>query len=151
MSKRIQRKRIKGWRMPENAVSVTRPGLFGNPFGGDREEAVRAYRSWLAGEPTGHLYAGLNPQHREEVLRNIVKLVGKDLACWCDNGPCHADVLLEYAANMSKQTRYMCKMCGRSKFTRIRQPHRCNSQFRKRWPRGTWGEVIVRNAQTGKP
>lgn len=29
---RIQRRRVKGWRMPENTVSVTRPGPFGNPF-----------------------------------------------------------------------------------------------------------------------
>lgn len=32
MPKRIQRKRTKGWRMPENALSVTRPSMFGNPF-----------------------------------------------------------------------------------------------------------------------
>ena len=30
--KRIQRKRVKGWRMPDNTVSVTRPGRWGNPF-----------------------------------------------------------------------------------------------------------------------
>jgi hypothetical protein len=30
MPKRIQRKRTKGWRMPPNTVSVTRPGPFGN-------------------------------------------------------------------------------------------------------------------------
>jgi hypothetical protein len=29
---RIQRKRAKGWRMPANTVSVTRPGQFGNPY-----------------------------------------------------------------------------------------------------------------------
>lgn len=29
---RIQRRRVKGWRMPGNTVSVTRPGPFGNPF-----------------------------------------------------------------------------------------------------------------------
>lgn len=29
---RIQRKRTKGWKMPENTVSVTRPGKWGNPF-----------------------------------------------------------------------------------------------------------------------
>jgi len=29
---RVQRKRTKGWRMPENTVSVTRPGRWGNPF-----------------------------------------------------------------------------------------------------------------------
>jgi hypothetical protein len=32
MPKRIQRKRIKGWRMPENAVYVGRPTRWGNPF-----------------------------------------------------------------------------------------------------------------------
>lgn len=30
--KRIQRKRTKGWRMPEGAVSVCRPSIWGNPF-----------------------------------------------------------------------------------------------------------------------
>lgn len=32
MPKRIQRKRTKGWRMPEDAVSVSRPSRWGNPF-----------------------------------------------------------------------------------------------------------------------
>lgn len=30
--KRIQRKRTKGWRMPEGAVYVGRPTIYGNPF-----------------------------------------------------------------------------------------------------------------------
>jgi hypothetical protein len=29
---RVQRKRTKGWRMPPNTVSVTRPGRWGNPW-----------------------------------------------------------------------------------------------------------------------
>ena len=29
---RIQRRRTKGWRMPEGAVYVGRPSLFGNPW-----------------------------------------------------------------------------------------------------------------------
>ena len=32
MPKRIQRRRTKGWKMPEGAVCVTRPGPWGNPF-----------------------------------------------------------------------------------------------------------------------
>lgn len=32
MPERIQRKRTKGWRMPEDAVFVGRPGKWGNPF-----------------------------------------------------------------------------------------------------------------------
>jgi hypothetical protein len=30
--KRIQRKRTKGWKIPDNTVSITRPGKWGNPF-----------------------------------------------------------------------------------------------------------------------
>ena len=30
--KRIQRKRVKGWKMPENTVYVGRPTKWGNPF-----------------------------------------------------------------------------------------------------------------------
>lgn len=32
MTERIQRKRTKGWRMPEGAVYVGRPSRWGNPF-----------------------------------------------------------------------------------------------------------------------
>lgn len=103
MPERVQLSRKAGWRMPENTVSVARPGRWGNPFKvGDRiqadpsqptavcfsqAEAVEAYRHLLA-----------QPQmvkFREEVRSN---LRGKNLACWCRPGtPCHADVLLELA------------------------------------------------------
>lgn len=50
------------------------------------ELAVKAYRAWLMDQ-------------RNETLREKAKLVlrGHDLACWCPEGPCHADVLLEIA------------------------------------------------------
>ncbi|HEV7253822.1 MAG TPA: DUF4326 domain-containing protein [Mesorhizobium sp.] len=101
---RIQLKRTKGWRMPENTVKVDRSTKWGNPFvvgqvrffindndPNDRlviqpttvEEAVAAFR-WLVEQPS----------RREAIL----KLRGKNLACWCKSGePCHADVLLELA------------------------------------------------------
>ena len=51
--KRIQRKRVKGWRMPDNTVSVTRPGRWGNPFpvSGHRvaAESVALFRIALLG------------------------------------------------------------------------------------------------------
>lgn len=70
---RIQRKRTKGWKMPENTVCVTRPGPWGNPFDfrsadccwlalsygcrGDRlgrlEASVRAFRDWVSPPPKG--------------------------------------------------------------------------------------------------
>lgn len=30
--KRIQRRRVKGWRKPEGTISVCRPSKYGNPF-----------------------------------------------------------------------------------------------------------------------
>lgn len=73
MPQRIQRKRTKGWRMPPNTVSVTRPGKWGNPFDfrpsnccwlalsygcrGDRagrqEASVKAFREWIEPPPKG--------------------------------------------------------------------------------------------------
>lgn len=87
---RIQRKRTKGWRMPDGAVSVTRPGRFGNPFraginGVRFDNCLSMHETYclvrLRGEPEW-----LEP------------LRGKDLACFCKEGaPCHADVLLRLA------------------------------------------------------
>ncbi|WP_136685682.1 DUF4326 domain-containing protein [Falsirhodobacter xinxiangensis] len=107
MPKRIQRSRAKGWRMPDGAIYVGRPGLFGNPWSiaearefveesGDQRDpaaiAVEWFRVWITG--TGHQGRRYPPTSRmiQERLR------GKDLVCWCPIGkPCHADVLLELA------------------------------------------------------
>lgn len=94
MPKRIQRKRTKGWRMPEGAVYVGRPTKWGNPFPiidyhdpNDRRASVAMFKMWL--------YHPDRTKLREQV---ISELRGKDLACWCrPNQECHADVLLELA------------------------------------------------------
>lgn len=104
---RIQLRRVKGYRMPPDAVNVARPTKWGNPFKvgtpgypwGDpieyqhpmtRQEAVDEYENWLAG------------LHHDKPTFDVSELRGKDLACWCaltdSNGrtvPCHAAVLLE--------------------------------------------------------
>lgn len=95
---RIQRKRTKGWRMADNAVSVCRPGIFGNPFRVTEDrtqgEAVEAFRIWLTQDGTD---AGI-PEAKQIILNKLNTLRGKDLACFCSlNSPCHADVLLELA------------------------------------------------------
>jgi hypothetical protein len=109
MPERIQRKRTKGWRMPENAVYVGRATGWGNPWkegstgwtvkpGGwidrephpplTREQAVESFKNSME-----HFYED------PEALANLrANLAGKDLACWCPlDKPCHADVLLKLA------------------------------------------------------
>ncbi len=88
MPERIQRKRTKGWTMPENTVYVGRPSKWGNPYRvtpeRTRGEAMSAYEIWFA--------VLMPPEFREAVKR---ELRGKNLACWCREGArCHADLLL---------------------------------------------------------
>lgn len=104
--RRVQLKRTKGWRMPENTVSVARPGFWGNPFSvtqkmrpGARcgplyiavptaEDAVECFREMLRADG----------ETAEAMRAALPELRGKNLACWCPlDEPCHADVLLELA------------------------------------------------------
>lgn len=122
MPQRIQRKRTKGWRMPEGAVYVGRPSRWGNPFGVEQAneggwyvvQRSRRERWWTPDNDTkecavalavkvyrGEIGGFWNAGYREHVRR---ELAGRDLACWCpledatgNPVPCHADVLLEVA------------------------------------------------------
>ena len=92
---RVQIRRIKGWRMPPNTVSVARPSRYGNPHrigfcpvcGVDhtREEALAEFKAQLA-------------QYSEWDYERFDVLRGKNLACYCAlDQACHADILLEIA------------------------------------------------------
>lgn len=106
--KRIQLKRTKGWRLPENTVVVSRPSVWGNPFSvvdvidvynGDKRAAqadcVRSFEqlidnTTLQDNRSARLFL------KRKVIRKALK--GKNLACWCKPGwPCHGDVLLRIA------------------------------------------------------
>lgn len=92
MPERIQRKRVKGWKMPPGTIYVGRPTRWGNHFevgpGCTAEEAAALFRR--SAEAT----FAVSPEYRE----SLEALRGKDLACWCKIGqPCHADVLLDLA------------------------------------------------------
>jgi len=79
---RVQRKRTRGWRMPENTVYVGRPSRWGNPFTGPN--AIERFKEHYASE--------FLQQRAKQCLR------GKNLCCWCSlDKPCHADVLLRIA------------------------------------------------------
>lgn len=87
--KRIQMKRIKGWKMPRNSVYVGRPSRWGNKYkvgvDGTATQCVEKFREWAL--------------HCQEFFFDARhELSGKDLVCWCAlNKPCHADVLLDIA------------------------------------------------------
>jgi hypothetical protein len=104
MPVRIQRKRARGWRMPEGAVYVGRPTRYGNPFvvgrDGTRQECLKLYQSLAAGYLVLSRKATIDEQRRAHRAMCDAKryLRGKDLVCWCPlDQPCHADVLLEIA------------------------------------------------------
>lgn len=102
MPKRIQRKRTKGWKMPDGAVYVGRPTKHGNPFVASAMEspevAVDNYRRWIAARDAGLKRSGkkyFDGPYSVDIRR---ELRGKDLACWCPlDQPCHVDFLLEIA------------------------------------------------------
>ncbi len=106
MPVRIQRKRTKGWKMPENTLYVGRPSRFGNPY-------VAGQLKVLGYTETGKSIS-VTPKDAEHAVRlfreyaNKYKaffreqLQGKNLACWCRIGDfCHADVLLKLANPMT--------------------------------------------------
>ncbi len=109
---RIQRQRIKGWRLPANTVIVDRSSRFGNPFtaAGCREagyegtdeaiahRCVEAFRTWLGPYWRNNWDSEESLRKRQFILDHLGDLRGKNLACWCKpDMPCHADVLLELA------------------------------------------------------
>lgn len=103
---RIQRKRTKGWRMPEGAVYVGRPTRWGNPFVVHTAEILmrpETGEDWWY--PNGDARQGAVDMFRDLagprplwLPAAISELRSRDLACWCPlDQPCHADVLLELA------------------------------------------------------
>ncbi|WP_049871580.1 DUF4326 domain-containing protein [Catenulispora acidiphila] len=124
LPRRIQLSRQKGWRKPEGAVVVSRPGPWGNPFSVTKgsvgwyiyeplsrqqfdelgslttraeaqELAVHLYGAWLKGD----LFAVELELRRRRILEHLPALAGKDLCCWCAPGTaCHVDVLLPLVA-----------------------------------------------------
>ncbi|MDU0348316.1 DUF4326 domain-containing protein [Actinomyces sp. MRS3W] len=126
--RRIQRRRTRGWRMPNDVVYVGRGSRWGNQFivgrtylistfgralehigfhqqidpqpftPTSRADVVEMYLAWFQGNLVVPLY---EPYSRTIPRQEDIQadLMGRDLACWCPlDEPCHADVLLALAA-----------------------------------------------------
>ena len=115
---RIQRKRTKGWRMPENTVYVGRGSKWGNPYSVYKlkKTSSRYNRGkWCVLYSAGRLGCDIYwfddratainkaieefKEKRLPYLKQFISdLKGKNLSCWCKlSDPCHSDVLLELA------------------------------------------------------
>lgn len=119
---RIQLRRTKGWRKPEETVVVARPSRWGNPFRIVRVEctAPAGGLCWTVTDGRRLTKEHLGDQDVHEMAVEMFRLHtgpmgdyeyddatltrlrrelgGRDLACWCPlDRPCHADVLLELA------------------------------------------------------
>ena len=122
MAKRIQRHRTKGWRMPEGAIYVGRPTIWGNPYRVVRQGKTKwDVYAFEGSSPTATFVSRTGVEARAFAVERLLclidtdrdpwgadrirnELAGSDLACWCpledEHGnrvPCHADVLLEIA------------------------------------------------------
>jgi len=109
MPERIQRKRTKGWRMPDGAIYVGRPTRWGNIYRIEKivylnsaayksrsEYVVELFRLLVTGKLQTTIREDI--ECRDRILASLHELRGHDLACWCPlDQPCHADVLLELA------------------------------------------------------
>jgi hypothetical protein len=111
MPERIQLSRRKGHRKPPGAIVVARPSRWGNPYrlypglrnllvdqwGNEYSCAPGEWRGVAVRKFREDLVDGRLPYNQDDVVR---ELRGHDLACWCaPSFPCHADVLLDIAAN----------------------------------------------------
>jgi|SRR3989304_1812230 len=119
--KRIQRKRTKGFKTPENTIYVGRPTKWGNPFidisdivyvdASHRRTILSKWVYYGTVSETGgaaklyrDMIMDLNSHEVETEIYNKFKLIrdthrdleGKNLSCFCSTSiPCHADTLLE--------------------------------------------------------
>lgn len=109
--KRIQRKRTKGWKMPENTVYVGRPSKWDNPYKVEfinnvyycilqrKDKRVLPFSSKTREDALNRcirLYKILIKIKTKAGKLDITELKSKNLACWCSlDKPCHADILLK--------------------------------------------------------
>lgn len=107
--KRVQRKRTKGFRLPENTICVNRGTKWGNPFKIGALVDLDWFPIFDSIDTLHYITRSYEVKTAEEAvylfkkycvprLEGINELSGKHLACFCSlDEKCHADVLLEIA------------------------------------------------------
>ena len=68
---------------------------FGNPFhmrrDGNRKTVIKKFEKWLKGDA----YKVVDPERRKWILKNLCKLKGKRLGCYCSPKACHGDIYIK--------------------------------------------------------
>lgn len=102
---RIQRKRSKGFKLPDNCICISRGTKWGNPFTVSelgRTEAIRRFKECLLKPAMAYRYFCYMEETITQTNRfrwmaeHLQDLRGKDIACFCSTDEdCHGDVLIE--------------------------------------------------------
>lgn len=105
----VQLQRRRGWVMPDNTRSVTRPGRWGNPYYVAPSVALRtrnkrpeSFACKTALEAMTKFENYILTAHYGKLLLAAARkeLTGRNLACYCELGtPCHRDVWLKLLNN----------------------------------------------------
>lgn len=90
----VQQERSRGWRKPDGAVSVARPGRFGNPYTGP--DAAGEFDAAIRRRAEGVRVRRLDGYPSDDEIRDA--LAGRMLMCWCPlDRPCHRSTLRRVA------------------------------------------------------
>ena len=105
---RIKRERTKGFKLPPNTLCVTRGTRYGNPFKVGELVNYNWFKRFDKSDIYDYFQRDKKVETNEEAVllfekyldwiispSDLMKLKGKNLACWCKNSMCHATVLLE--------------------------------------------------------
>lgn len=93
---------LKEWMSDENNIYIGRgrivfidgqrfpksDSIFANPFkihGDNRDQVIDSYRTYF--------YEKIKD---DDFRKEVLKLKGKNLGCWCKPFPCHGDIIAEY-------------------------------------------------------
>jgi hypothetical protein len=88
--KRVQLRRMRGWRMTPGTVKCDRSTKWGNPWKAGGKSPFGDYVIPDARQ-AANTYLGFAPQNEALVAAARAELVGRDLGCWCKLCDLHQD------------------------------------------------------------
>ena len=82
---------------------------FGSPFilkrDGNRETVIKKFEEWIRGEK----YKVVEPKRRKWILKNLYRLKGKRIGCFCNPLPCHGDIYVKLIIELNGERNNLLK------------------------------------------